>query len=46
MQKKMGWSKKRADDVAHMGVIWELPNAIGWLAGVGAIVHSHTKGRT
>ncbi len=46
LQKKMGWSKKRSDDVASMGVIWELPNALGWLAGVGAIVHSHTKGRT
>ncbi len=45
LQKKMGWSKKRADDVASMGVIWELPNFMGWLAGVGAIVHSHTKGR-
>jgi hypothetical protein len=41
LQKTLGWSKKRADNVASMGIIWEVPNVMGWLAGVGMIARSH-----
>lgn len=41
LQKTMGWSKEKADRVSSMGVIWEIPNAAGWAAGVGRIYHHH-----
>lgn len=45
LQKSLGWSKQKSDRVASMGMIWEVPNVIGWLAGVGAIAHSELKSR-
>jgi|GEM_PF-2197085 len=43
MLKRWGLSDQKAKEVASMGIIWELPNALGWLAGVGAIAHDRFK---
>ena len=43
LQKTLGWTKAKADRVASMAMIWEVPNVIGWLAGVGAIAHTEFK---
>lgn len=39
---KAGVPKEKAKDMASMLVIWELPNVMGWLAGVGGVIHHHT----
>ena len=38
---KCGMSKTKADELAAMGIIWELPNILGFVAGVGAITKHH-----
>jgi hypothetical protein len=43
MLQRWGMSEKRAKNLASMGIIWELPNALGWFAGVGAIAHDRLK---
>jgi len=44
---KVGFSPRKAHDLATMGIIWELPNALGFAAGVGNIAkyHLHDKPR-
>jgi hypothetical protein len=43
---KMGISEKKAHELSSMAMIWELPNAIGLTAGIGAIGHDvYVKGR-
>ncbi len=44
LQKTLGWSKQKADDVAVMGVVWELPNVAGTIAGLAAITGKHYRG--
>lgn len=41
MLQQCGMSKQKANEMAAMGMIWEVPNALGWLAGVGKIAHHH-----
>ncbi len=43
MLQNCGLSEKKSKQMSSMGVIWELPNALGWLAGVGAIAHERFK---
>ncbi len=44
LQKWTGCSKKKADEVSSMAIIWEVPNVLGWLAGVGEIAgENHRK---
>lgn len=38
---KIGFSHKKAHELATMGIVWELPNLLGFAAGVGAIAHHH-----
>lgn len=44
IQKIFGWDKKRADETALMAVAHEIPNALGFAAGMGAIAHERFKG--
>ncbi len=37
-----GVPEKKAHELAAFGMIWELPNALGLLAGLGAIYHTNT----
>ncbi len=41
---KLGFSEDKAKDVASMAMVWEVPNAIGMLAGGLAITGKHVKG--
>lgn len=45
MLEGFGLSKQKANDLASMGMIWEFPNFLGLLAGVGAIGYQHSTGR-
>jgi hypothetical protein len=38
-----GWSEHKAKEIASMAMIWEVPNFLGWLAGVGSIFYDHYK---
>lgn len=38
---KCGLSQKKANELAAMGIIWEVPNVLGWLAGAGRIAYHH-----
>lgn len=38
---KCGMGKKKADELSAMGVIWELPNVLGWMAGAARIGYQH-----
>ena len=38
---KWGFPKQKADNVAAMGMVWELPNIVGFTAGVGSIAKYH-----
>ena len=40
---KCGVPEKKAHEVASMAVVWELPNLMGMVAGIGAIAHNHMK---
>lgn len=40
---KTGMSHDKAKEMATMGVVWELPNALGWLAGATKIAYDHTS---
>jgi hypothetical protein len=40
---KTGMSERKAKDIANMVVVWELPNALGFLGGVGGIMGIHHK---
>lgn len=42
---KCGMSERKAKEMSSMAIIWELPNALGMAAGVGAIARDHLKGR-
>lgn len=42
---RLGFSEEKARDMASMLVIWEVPNVMGWLAGVGGVIHHHTTSR-
>ena len=44
LQKTMGWNKEKADRVSSMAMIWEMPNILGWLAGLGVIGRRHFYG--
>jgi hypothetical protein len=44
LQKTLGFSERKANDVARMAVIWELPNVIGMAAGMQAIYGKHMHG--
>lgn len=46
LQKVLGWSKEKSDRVASMTMIWEVPNILGWMAGVGAIAHDRLSKKT
>lgn len=39
--KKMGVPEKKAHELSSMAMIWELPNFLGLLAGIGVISHKH-----
>jgi len=39
--KKMGMPEKKAHELSAMAMIWELPNFLGLLAGIGVISHKH-----
>ncbi len=41
---KAGMSERKAKDIANMVVVWELPNALGFLGGVGGIMGVHHNG--
>lgn len=43
LQKTLGWSERKAKDVASMAMIWEIPNVLGLGAGIGAVGHTHYK---
>ncbi len=38
---KCGVPEKKAHEIAAMGVVWELPNALGLVAGIGGIAGIH-----
>ena len=38
---KCGISKNKANEMAAMAVIWEVPNLLGFAAGAGRIAHHH-----
>ncbi len=40
---KLGMSHKKAKEVASMAMVWEVPNALGMMAGGVAIAGKHTK---
>ena len=42
---KCGISKGKADELAGMAVIWELPNLLGFAAGTGRIAQHHLSGK-
>lgn len=44
LHKTLGWSEQKAHDVASMAVIWELSNAVGTMAGIGAIAQKYKIG--
>lgn len=44
LQKQVGMSKRKADDLASMAMIWELPNVLGWGAAMGMIFGKHRWG--
>ena len=43
LQKTFGWSQEKSNQVASMGIVWELPNALGFVAGSGVIAHDRLK---
>lgn len=38
---KVGFSKSKADEMSQYGIIWELPNVIGWVAGLAGVAGKH-----
>lgn len=41
---KMGFSEQKSKDISSMAMIWELPNLLGLMSGIGAIVGIHKLG--
>lgn len=41
---KVGVSEKKAKEISAMAMVWEVPNAIGSMAGIGAIFGKHAYG--
>lgn len=41
---KMGFSEQKSKDISSMAMIWELPNLLGLMSGVGAILGIHKLG--
>ncbi|MFO0389886.1 MAG: hypothetical protein ACK502_09260 [Alphaproteobacteria bacterium] len=44
MLEGVGLSKQKAHDLANMAIVWELPNVLGWGAGLGVIYGKHKYG--
>lgn len=44
LQKYLNWTPEKAHEVASMAWIWEAPNGLGALAGMGIIAGNHTMG--
>ncbi len=44
LQKTLGFSERKANDVARMAVIWELPNLVGLAGGMQAVYGKHVHG--
>ena len=43
LQKTFGWSKEKSNQVASMAIVWEMPNALGFLAGSGIIARDRLR---
>ena len=43
LHKTFGWSTEKSNQVASMAIVWEMPNALGFLAGSGVIAHDRLK---
>lgn len=44
LEKTMGWSHKKSHEVATTAWVWEAPNLLGLMAGMGAIAGKHKYG--